>query len=214
MIPARELSFEKVDDSKAVRAFVTRYHYSGSCPPGNTYFAASHRGRMVGAAVYRKPSLPKTRAAYGVDLELSRLVMADECGKNSESRFVGFQLRWLKRHSSAVAVISFADPHHGHSGIIYRASNFTYLGREKGHGTRRIYIDGEELHSKTAYDRYGCSGAKLKDLLPDKRVEVVVRPPKHVYLFVLRPTMLRLPLVGDALPIDSEAAYTPDLPPL
>jgi hypothetical protein len=169
-----------------VRDFVKNHHYSKACPPGHHYFAAFHSGRVVGAAVYRKPSLPKTREAYGADIELARLVLLDECGRNSESRFIGFQLRWLRKHSWPVRVISFADPHYGHDGTIYRASNFEYLGYEKGHGTRRIYVDGEELHSKTAYDRYGCSGSRLAELLPDSDVKIVVRPPKHVYVYSLK----------------------------
>ena len=188
-ITAKMLCFEHVaaesPGAKALKIFIKDNHYSKSCPPGNTYFGAFYDGVMVGAAVYRKPSLPKTRAAYQADIELSRLVLLDHCLKNSESRFIGFQLRWLKKNSWPTRVISFADPHHGHQGVIYRAANFQYLGMEKGHGTRRIYVDGEELHSKTAYDRYGCSGAKLADLLPHAVVRIEVRPPKHVYVFDL-----------------------------
>lgn len=146
-------------------------------------FGAEFEGGLVGAMLFRKPSLPKTRAAYDVDLELSRLVMLDCAEKNSESRFMGWALRWLRKHSSARTFISFADPRFGHEGVIYRAANWEYLGHERGHGTRRIIVDGEELHSKTAYDRWGCSGAKLVELLPTRKVEVLVCPPKHVYRY-------------------------------
>lgn len=168
------------------RAFIRAHHYSRSCPPGKYSFAVYYDAHLVGAALFRRPSLPKTRAAYAVDLELSRLVLLDEAGHNSESRFIGFMLRWLKKNTDTRAVISFADPRFGHTGVIYRASNWEYLGAERGHGTRRIIVDGEELHSKTAYDRWGASGAALIQLLAPRKVEILVCPPKHVYRYTLR----------------------------
>ncbi len=187
-IRARELEFERSPSSKAAElsAFVKAHHYSRSCPPGMHWFSAWHGAELVGVMLFRKPSLPRTGAAYGCDLELSRLVLLDEAGKNSESRFIGWALRWLKRNTTKRAVVSFADPRFGHQGVVYRASNWEFLGREKGHGTRRIVVDGEWLHPKTAYDRWGASGASLKKLLFPRTVEVVVCPPKNVYRYQLR----------------------------
>lgn len=142
--------------------------------------------------MFRKPSLPNTGGAYRCDLELSRLVMLDKAGKNSESRFIGWALRWLKKNTDKHAVISFADPRFGHVGTIYKASNWEYLGHEKGHGTRRIVVDGEWLHSKTAYDRWGMSGANLIARLAPRTVEIVVCPPKHVYRYALRKVLASL----------------------
>lgn len=188
-IKARDLVFARVDNDSnigAARAFVIEHHYSKACPPGCHWFEARYLGCLVGVMLFRKPSLPKTAAAYGVELELSRLVLLDAAGKNSESRFIGFALRWLRRNSSARAVVSFADPRAGHEGTIYRAANWDCLGREKGHGTRRIIVDGEELHSKTAYDRWGMSGAALIAHLAPRKVEILVCPPKNVFRYALK----------------------------
>ncbi len=184
MIPAKALTFRRASDSRQAMVFIKEHHYTKTCPPGKFYYLVEHNGEVVGAAVFRRPSLPKSAAAYGADLELSRLVLTDACGKNSESRFLGFMLRDLDQPGLS-KVLTFADPHHGHSGVIYRAANFTYVGMEKGHGTRVIVVDGVEMHSKTAYDRWGCSGAKLADLLPLSTVAVIVRPPKHAYIYNL-----------------------------
>lgn len=185
---ARDLDFYLCDQHQTPvhRTFIRKHHYSKACPPGLYTFGAKHNGTLVGAMLFRRPSLPKTRAAYQVELELSRLVILDSAERNSESRFIGHALRWLRKNSDASAVISFADPRAGHVGTIYRASNWTYLGYEKGHGTRRIIVDGEELHSKTAYDRWGCSGAGLIAMLAPQKVEILVCPPKHVYRYELR----------------------------
>lgn len=187
-IPAHALTFEKPENwrAPALSAFVKQHHYSKACPPGMHWFSAWHGSELVGVMLFRKPSLPKTGKAYGVTLELSRVVLLDEAGKNSESRFIGWALRWLRKHTDHAAVISFADPRFGHVGTIYKASNWQYLGREVGHGTRRIVVDGEWLHSKTAYDRWGMSGANLIAHLHPRKVEVVVCPPKNVYRYFLR----------------------------
>jgi len=184
-IRACDLVFERVDGLRVSthREFVRQHHYSRACPPGAYWFSAWHGATMVGVMLFRKPSLPKTGKAYGVELELSRLVMLDRAGKNSESRFIGWALRWLRRHTDCGAVISFADPRFNHVGTIYRASNWKFLGKEVGHGTRRIVVDGEWLHSKTAYDRWGMSGSNLIAHLAPRTVEIVVCPPKNVYRY-------------------------------
>jgi hypothetical protein len=190
VISAGALAFRHEDRSRVstLSAFVKTHHYSKACPPGMHWFGAYHKERLVGVLLFRKPSLPKTAKAYDVELELSRAVLLDEAGKNSESRFIGWALRWLGAQTPVRAVISFADPRFGHVGTIYKASNWEYLGKEKGHGTRRIVVDGEWLHSKTAYDRWGLSGAALIKHLAPQEVKIVVCPPKHVYRYALART--------------------------
>lgn len=187
-IAPNDLAFLHIEPTKASspRKFIRDNHYSKSCPPGMHWFSAWYKTEMVGAMLFRKPSLPRTGAAYDCDLELSRLVMLDEAGRNSESRFIGWALRWLRKHTDKRAVISFADPRFGHVGTVYKASNWEFLGQERGHGTRRIVVDGEWLHSKTAYDRWGMSGANLIEHLAPRKVEIVVCPPKNVYRYALR----------------------------
>lgn len=64
---------------------------------------------------------------FGPDTwELSRLFLKDSVPKNGESYFIGQAVRYIRRISGhPKALISFADPSHGHSGVIYRAANWT-----------------------------------------------------------------------------------------
>ncbi len=170
---------------KSARAFISGGHYSGKCPPCSFYFGAFYLGELVGAIGFRRPSLPKVASGYGVDIELARLYLLDEAGKNSESRFIGWSLRWLRKNTEYLKVISYADPLHGHEGTIYAAANFTYLGKEIGHGTRLLKVRGELVQAKTAYDRWGASGKNLEKVL-GVPVEVINTPPKNVYVRELR----------------------------
>lgn len=60
--------------------------------------------------------------------ELRRLVCIDDTPKNTESWFIGRALKWLKNNTDIKIVLSYADETHGHSGVIYKASNFNYCG--------------------------------------------------------------------------------------
>jgi len=54
--------------------------------------------------------------------------MDDRCPRNSESRFISVAIRELRKLTPVKAIITYADSAMGHTGIIYRATGFTYLG--------------------------------------------------------------------------------------
>ena len=61
-------------------------------------------------------------------IELKRLCCIDNTPKNTESYFIGKTLRWLKQNTDYDLVVSYADTFYGHSGVIYKASNFKHVG--------------------------------------------------------------------------------------
>lgn len=113
-----------------------------------------------------------------------RLVLLDFVPKNTESRFIAFTLRWLKRHTNLLAIVSFADPKYGHRGIVYQASNWIYTGLQK-QDRDRLIINGTETHPKSAFNLYGTSSlTKLRE--KGLTVETKEREPKHRYVYILR----------------------------
>ena len=143
----------------AIQSFIEKYHYSHNTNgvQGLECFALFAPGkfgipRMVGAMMYAIPSMPNTAKAYNPIhpkkcIELRRLVCLDEAPKNSESFFIGKTIKWLKQNTDYEVIISFADQHYGHSGVIYRASNFEFQG-ETSPG-RILMVDGKEYHSRS-----------------------------------------------------------------
>lgn len=168
--------------------FCSKWHYSGTCPPGKEYFKIIDKhSSIIGVCVYGEPAGRNQKSCYDSDLELRRLCCIDDTPKNTESFFIGGTIRVLKKSGKYKSIISLADPEHGHCGIIYKASNFELLGEEKGGGSRTIVIDGVKMHSKTAYAKYGKSGLKgLREVLPNSNVQVVNRKRKMVYRYKLR----------------------------
>ena len=180
-----------------VRPFVEKWHYSGSINGiDNVYSFRLMRpdGEMVGAMIYGKMAMAGAYKKYGdraIDvIELRRLCCIDDTPKNTESFFIGWTLRWLRDNTIVKTVVSYADPHHGHSGVIYRASNFDYLGTSsKG---RIIEWNGETYHDKTIRTKYRGElkpfAARIKKALEDGSAKYIETPGKHIYRYDLQPS--------------------------
>jgi len=153
-----------------IKSFVVEHHYSHRFPCGTDYpFKIEQDGRLVGACTFGVGSgnkfgvvaLPDEIPEPGNYRELTRLVLLDEVPRFSETKFVAWCLRWLNKHTELVAVVSFADPEAGHLGTIYRAGNWILIGKPVAH-CAKLYVDGVEIHPRTANARYGTS--KLGEL--------------------------------------------------
>lgn len=87
----------------------------------------------IGVAVYGYMMHPKAKLFThpnpdALMLELNRMWISDELGKNAESLLIAHSLKQLpKLDKNIVAVQSFADGRLG-CGTIYKASNFKYYG--------------------------------------------------------------------------------------
>ena len=79
--------------------------------------------------------------------ELTRLVVNDNCEKNTTSFFVSRCLREMPRPS---CIVSFADANKNHHGYIYQATNWTYTGlTQKGGKDKQWILNRREYHAKT-----------------------------------------------------------------
>jgi hypothetical protein len=149
-------------------------------------FAVTLSGRLVGAVIFTAGARHAHRviagAPIGAVITLGRLWLDDAVPTNGESRVLGVVLRQLRRERRHLAVVTFADPAAGHSGTIYRAAGFRYLGQQPPSAV--LVIDGRVVHTRTAVDRYGTNSAPhlRRTGIPARRVTV---PGKHRYLAVL-----------------------------
>lgn len=181
-----------------VRDFVVGNHYSRTCPKGGLVshcFSETIDGMLVGAAVFgHKAGNAETGSIFVSPYnssddcrELIRLVMCDVMPRNSESRFIGRSLRWLRENTSLRGLLSYADPEHAHSGVIYRASNWLYTGLS--HPTKKLIVDGKEIHRRRATNLFKtCSVPAIQDM--GHTVEVRSTKPKHRYVYVLQKGMM------------------------
>tara|TARA_R110000851_G_scaffold308635_1_gene467608 strand:- start:619 stop:1260 length:642 start_codon:yes stop_codon:yes gene_type:complete len=188
---------------KSIVSFIEKHHYSHNV---NGVQSLYHYGlytegnfgipKMIGAMMYAYPSMPATAAKYNPInpdkcLELRRLVCIDDTPKNTESYFIGQTFKLLKRDTDKEVVVSFADQHHGHTGVIYKASNFDYLGETKP--GRILMVDGKEMHSRSLNQLDRPYGRELNRRYKagDKNIFWKNTKPKHIYTYYLNKKIKR-----------------------
>jgi hypothetical protein len=127
------MNFATITKREATR-LVIRYHYAHRVPPISWAWGIIVNGRTLGVLTVGKPISPslcngvcgKERSADV--LELNRLWLDDRLPVNSESNFIGWCLREIRRERPSTILVSYADTLRGHIGIVYQATNWAYTG--------------------------------------------------------------------------------------
>jgi hypothetical protein len=140
-----ELFFKQIDKKLATETVIDRHYLHRECPISwawGTYV----RDDLMGVLTVGKPPswstmvglVGETREMYKRSnsrarsvFELNRLWMDDSLGTNSESRFIGWCLRELRRIKPSIILVSYADTAMGHLGVVYQATNWIYAGMTK-----------------------------------------------------------------------------------
>ena len=131
---------------------VKKYHYSKGCSNTAVYrHGLFYKGQSecLGTALWLPPTKAAAVATFpsnhnGV-LSLSRLVLKPEVPKNGASFFMASSMRLIDRVRWP-CLVTYADEWQGHTGAIYKATNWTYVGLTKP--TECYVKDGRMLARK------------------------------------------------------------------
>ena len=184
--------YVKLVERKQIRDFIETYHYSqninGTIADYCFALYDKYTDEMVGAMFYGRMAMANQYRKYGERdevTELRRLVLIDDTPKNTESFFIGYTLRWLSKNTNIKTVVSYADPNYGHSGIIYRATNFTHVGMTSP--GRVIMYKGKKYHDKTIRTKYKGElkpfAKEVKEALDTGEAYYKKQLPKHIYVY-------------------------------
>jgi hypothetical protein len=177
-----------------VKDFTESWHYSKSINGikiAQCFKLVNPDGYLCGVALYGAAATTAWKKYAEVEsdcLELRRLVCVDDTPKNAESFLVGQSLRWLRKNTDFKVVISYADPNHGHSGMIYRASNFKHVGMTAG----GIVFDwnGKIYHDRALRTKYNGKlkpfAIRLAEAVKSGEAVTKVQTGKHIYVYDLR----------------------------
>lgn len=184
----------KVVDRTDISQFIEKHHYSHNINGciSDYCFALYDGENMIGAAFFGRMAMANQWKRFSDDetkvTELRRLVCVDDTPKNTESYFIGKMLRWLKKNTLLEVVVSYADAEHGHSGIIYRASNFKLDGFRKG--AKVIVWGDKQYHDKAIRTKYKGElkpfAKRLKDALENGEAFYKETKGKWCYVYALR----------------------------
>lgn len=180
--------------------FVEKYHYSKNMNGLKTSycFRLLDGEKLIGAIVYGKIGMGGVEQKYTDNpdkiLELKRLVCIDETPKNTESYFIGWTLRWLQKNTDLEMIISYADKTYGHEGIVYKATNFDFVG-ETIPG-KVIMYQGKRYHDKTIRTKHNGKlkpfAQEIKTALEKGDAEYKDTDVKNVYLYKFKKRKLKI----------------------
>jgi hypothetical protein len=171
--------------------FIETHHYSKSingCIADYCY-ALFDGDKMIGAMFFGRMAMANQWKRFSDKennvIELRRLCCVDDTPKNTESFFIGRALRLLKKEWAGSVVVSYADKEYGHSGIIYKASNFKMVGEIKG--AKVILYNGRKYHDKTIRTKYKGQlkpfALEIKNALLTGNAEYRKTDGKYTYIY-------------------------------
>jgi len=135
---------------------VRQYHYAAGAANTATYLHGLFRigafweTECMGVAWWIPPTKSAALATYPANWQsvlcLSRLVIAPGVPKNA-CTFLLARSRKLIDRSAWPCLVTYADDWQGHSGAIYRADNWHYVGKTK---PERLYTLGGRMIARKA----------------------------------------------------------------
>lgn len=201
VVDKRKIKMRRIS-CKLAKRIIEKYHYLHSCPKCSLALGFFYEGWLSTVIVFGQPSsrlLAQSIWEGGNDKntwELLRLYSFDWSGKNTESRCISLAIKYIKKYHPEVKVlIAFADPSVGHVGTIYKASNWIFVGAERGRGHPAIYIDGKRRHPRELFDRHGTSSVSELMKIYGNRMKAPELVRKYKYVYPLDKTV-KLKCVG------------------
>jgi hypothetical protein len=186
----RSLRVEPVD-ARVVAPMMIERHYLGCMPMAPLACFGVYLGtQLVGGVVFTTGARHSHKSVAGAGrgdvATLARLYLDGEIPKNAESRVLGVVARLLRRQRRVRVLLSYADPVAGHTGTVYRAAGWTYLGRTEP-GRYLDFGDGALRHPRSVSSHYGTNSPKRLRLLGHKVATVTIEG-KHRFALPLDPS--------------------------
>lgn len=132
--------------------------------------------------------IPPTKDAAAANYEgdwkkvlvLSRLVCTPDAPRNSPSFLLAQSVKAIRRDGRFECLLTYADEWQGHTGAIYRASNWEYLGLTAGEGTF-VNAEGQMISRKRG------NKTRTKQEMLDLGYEYVGRHRRHRFRLKIKP---------------------------
>lgn len=145
---------------RIAKALVARHHYAKGASNTATHAHCLVRradGDVVGAALWLPPTKVAAQSVAGDGwqgvLNLSRLTVVPTEPKNAATLLLGGSMRLVMRDSRWHTLLTYADTRQGHTGAIYRATNWEYVGLMPGRTAWHDPRTGRQVAAKAKRTR-------------------------------------------------------------
>jgi hypothetical protein len=171
--------------------FLQSYHYAGHGRSASRSYVATHLDEIVAVVKFSPPVRKEVATSLGWApdqvLELDRFCVRPRWQfKNMASKVMGLALSAVRRDfPSVTTLVSFADPGQGHTGTIYRATNWRHVGQT---GTSFVYVDpsGNEVNKKRVYEAAKKVGVTEREQAEAMGLVKRTLRPKEKFIYELR----------------------------
>ena len=168
-------SIKKVPND-LLRDMMLNKHYLKTMPRGCKYvYGLYNNGALIGGCMIGHPVGANVEKNT---LELKRFYLEPDCEKNTASWFMSRCIRDLKNITKNI--ITYADPREGHTGVIYKACNFVYMGKQK-QGTPYYKVKGKKIWSNNIFRQDDDTIVKILS----GQLKLSREPQKHIFKYSL-----------------------------
>ena len=138
-------------DRRFMARLICHYHYTHSVPSGKSHYFY-HDGAVVVFAIPANPNISKfLTGTPNVVWDMARLWAPDGHRPNLLTEAISVAtLKLRKLEPDCTCLVSYADPSMGHTGGVYRAASWIYLGRTENRvwrGPNGEIIPRRKFHS-------------------------------------------------------------------
>lgn len=181
---SEQLEWVVIDDftieSGIDREMIVAHHYLHTCPASKYSYLLKYKNKNVGVAVFSRPS----RQSIKADLELSRFFIMAGTPKNTESFFLGYCLRQLRKDGFIGKIVTFADADENHKGTIYKATNWIFDGMTQLN-YHYLDINGQRIHKRQVWNRAKQNNLKESEESKLEALTKIIESPKSRYYYII-----------------------------
>jgi hypothetical protein len=173
----------------AARNFIHQHHYSKGCYKTAAYLHGLF-SRTDTALMGVVQWIPPTRAAaetvnresWQQVLALSRLCIHPDVPTNGASFLMARSIRLIQQEGRFVSLVTYADEWQGHTGAIYRATNWTYVGMTAPEAT--FVLEGRMIARKAG------GKTRTRAEMAELGADMIGRFAKHKFVMHLTPARI------------------------
>ncbi len=167
MICRADYRVHEIAHSRAIEVITDNHYARGMSNTASHIYGLFHVTEpftVLGAAVFMVAPAGVARqhgnGSYTDVLTLSRFVLVPELPKNAASLLLGAAIRAIRKLNRYTCLVTYADTAHGHTGTIYRATNWQYIGAVRG-SPRYIDSKGKQVSTQATVYRTAAEMRKL-----------------------------------------------------